>query len=54
MIRNWWHCNICETDFAPVLIQEHIRLMHPDLEAESEKWPDGEPIIFEDADEFFL
>jgi hypothetical protein len=31
-----------------------MRLMHPDQEVDYDKWPDGEPVSWEDADEFFL
>lgn len=49
-----WKCAICLSSFLAGEILNHIRLMHPDLEVKADHWPDGEPVIYEDADEFFL
>jgi hypothetical protein len=49
-----WNCEICGNMFTPDIILDHIRLMHPDVEIDCDKWPDGEPVVYEDADDFFL
>ena len=49
-----WKCHKCNIRFSPEHILDHIRIMHPDQDDGFDKWPDGEPVIHEDADEFFL
>lgn len=49
-----WKCALCLSFLPAEEIMDHIRLMHPDQEVKAERWPDGEPVFFEDADEFFL
>jgi len=49
-----WKCAVCSEEFAFGGILDHIRLMHPERVEVFDKWPDGEPVIYEDADEFFL
>ena len=49
-----WRCDLCGNEFSPNIILNHIRLMHPDQEVDFPVWPDGGPVIHEDADEFFL
>jgi hypothetical protein len=49
-----WKCIRCEEFHPADKIVNHLRLMHPSDDAAPEFWPDGEPVVFEDADEFFL
>lgn len=50
-----WECAICH-DFQPTqAVLDHFRLMHPEVILhDDELWPDGQHVIYEDADDFFL
>jgi hypothetical protein len=50
-------CHLCG-EFTPFSrIADHMRLLHPDVvwggddpgDARAEAWPDGEPVVYEDA-----
>ena len=49
-----WTCRVCGESLPSGKILEHSRLFHSELYEPVEKWPDGEPVVYEDADEFFL
>ena len=45
-------CLLCPETIAARDLTDHVRLMHPDTDAEPERWPDGTPVAFEDPDLF--
>jgi hypothetical protein len=53
-VNHIWKCELCGDSHTADKILNHLRLMHPDKDAAPEFWPDGDPVILEDADEFFL
>lgn len=49
-----WRCRLCPDMVPAYQLLEHIRLLHPENYEETLRWPDGEPIAWEDADDFFF
>jgi hypothetical protein len=45
-------CLLCDEIINASDTPDHVRLMHPDVDAEPERWPDGTPVAFEDPDLF--
>lgn len=41
-------CLLCGETAEARDIPDHVRLMHPDVDAEPVRWPDGTPVAFED------
>lgn len=41
-------CLLCGETAEASDTPDHVRLMHPDVDAEPERWPDGTPVAFED------
>jgi hypothetical protein len=52
------NCHLCTGHVPFADIAEHMRLIHPAIvwggddpgDARAEAWPDGEPVVYEDAD----
>jgi hypothetical protein len=52
-VYNWehgWQCNLCREPIDSIGIYDHMRLLHPDVDAEPERWPDGGLVVEEDFD----
>jgi hypothetical protein len=45
-------CLLCGETAEARDVPDHVRLMHPGVDAEPECWPDGTPVAFEDLDLF--
>jgi hypothetical protein len=53
-----WTCALCDERSEGGGVLNHFRLMHPDIvifpDDKVARWPDGQVVIEEDPDEFFL
>jgi hypothetical protein len=45
-------CLPCGETMEAGAIPDHVRLLHPGVDAEPVRWPDGTPVAFEDPDLF--
>jgi hypothetical protein len=49
-----WFCLPCD-EYVSGNLEDHFRIIHPDLGVELETWPDGAPVIVDETveEEFF-